>query len=165
MPKGKQVIALDSIVGDDEKDTSLLRKMALTAEQYIQSFEWCEHLKEGFLTDGYGGIIAMFLFRADIKKLGPDRWIWVFVGDLPSAYLEMEEYKSPYEALRRYIEGIDEWMEAARSGLPLGGLIPVEARADPDTLTALAGRSDTLRQHILPHISRNEFHSGSRLLQ
>jgi hypothetical protein len=30
-----------SIVGDDEEDTTLLRKMSESARQYISSFSWC----------------------------------------------------------------------------------------------------------------------------
>lgn len=166
MSKPKQVIPLDSIVGDDEKDTLLLRGMAAEAERYIRSFAWCLTLKEGFFADGFGGVVAIFLFRADIAKLGEDQWTWIFVGDVPPTYLEMDhDYRSPHDALNRYIEGIEEWVTAARSGQSLRGLIPIDAPTDPDTIDALAGRAHTLRQQILPHISRSGFHSGSQLSQ
>jgi hypothetical protein len=161
MSKREQVIALDSIVGDDETDTRLLREMADEAERYIRSFAWCLQLKEGFFTDGFGGVVAIFLFRTDIAKLGKDQWTWVFVGDIPSAYLEMDnDFGSPQDALKRYIEGIEEWIIAARSGRSLHELIPIDVPTDLDTADALAGRADTLRRQILPHISNSRFYAG-----
>lgn len=162
MSGAKPLIEPNSIIGDDETDTRLLRAMAGEAESYILSFEWCLELREGFFADGFGGIVGIFLFRADIAKLGNDRWVWVFVGDVPYAYLEMDQsYRSPQDALGRYIKGISEWIEAVRAGGRLDGLIPIEAKTDSDALEALASKADTLRQHILPHISASEFHFGS----
>jgi hypothetical protein len=106
MSKAKQVIPLDSIVGDDEKDTLLLRGMANEAERYIRSFAWCLTLKEGFFADGFGGIVAIFLFRADIAKLGEDQWTWIFVGDIPPAYLEMDhDYRRPPRCAKSLYRG------------------------------------------------------------
>jgi hypothetical protein len=150
-----KVISEEQVRGDDEGDTALLLAMAEQAEQYIQSFTWCTALKKGIYADGIGGVIALFLFRVDIKKLGDDQWTWVFVGDIPSAYLEMEDYKSPYDALERYIEGLEEWIAATRSGLPLNDLIPIKVPNDPALIESLALRTATLRENILPHISRD----------
>jgi hypothetical protein len=150
-----KVISQEQVQGGDEEDTALLLGMAEKAEQYIESFSWCTALKEGLYVDGFGGIIALFLFRADIKKLGDDQWVWIFVGDIPSAYLEFEDYKSPYDALERYLDGLEEWIAAARSGLPLHNLIPIKVPNDPTLIESLALRTATIREHILPHITRN----------
>jgi hypothetical protein len=161
MSRDGQVIALDAIFGDDETDTRLLQEMAEEAERYICSFGWCLKLKEGFFAGGFGGIVAIFLFRADIAKLGENRWTWIFVGDVPRAYLEMDnENRTPHDALLRYIEGIEEWINAVRSNRPLHELIPIEASTDPGTLDDLTSRAKTLREHILPYISRSLFHTG-----
>jgi hypothetical protein len=150
-----KVISKEQVRGDAEEDTALLLAMAEEAEQYIQSFDWCTALKEGLYADGIGGVIALFLFRADIKKLGDDQWIWVFVGDIPSVYLEADDFKSPYDALERYIEGVEEWIAASRSGLPLNDLIPIKVPNDPTVIESLAARAKALRENILPHISRD----------
>jgi hypothetical protein len=166
MSESKLVIAADSIVGDDETDTLLLRKMAEEAERYVRSFAWCLQVKEGFWADGIGGVVAIFLFRVDISKIGGDRWTWVFIGDLPSAYLEMDpDYRSPRDALARYIEGVEEWISAARSDLSLSALIPIESPTDTHTLNALSKRADTLREQILPHISGSKFYPSRQSSQ
>jgi hypothetical protein len=72
-----KVIPLEQIQGDDDEDTFLLVAMAKEAERYVQSFPWCATLKEGIYADGIGGVIALFVFRADIKKLGDNQWICV----------------------------------------------------------------------------------------
>jgi hypothetical protein len=163
MLESGSVFSLDTIIGDDDTDTSLLREMAQEAARYIHSFEWCAQLKEGFFADGVGGIIGIFLFRADIAKLGNDRWIWVFVGDIPSAYLEVDdEYRSPQDALTRYLEGLTEWIAAHETGLSVDGLIPIICPSDPASLKDLAMRIETMRLNILPFISKSEFNSKAQ---
>jgi hypothetical protein len=163
MLDSESVIALDAIVGDDDTDTLLLRKMARDAERYVRSFEWCAKLHEGFLADGFGGVLAIFLFRADIAKLGKNKWIWVFIGDVPSAYLEVDyEYRSPQNGLTRYIEGIMQWIAAHENGQSVDGLIPIVSPSDPASLKGLATRAETLRLNVLPFISKSKFNPNMR---
>ncbi len=65
--KGEQVAAdlvpVGSMVGDDEHDTVLLRKMADDAERYISSFPWCGAVFESYFGGGVGGIFAVFFFH------------------------------------------------------------------------------------------------------
>jgi hypothetical protein len=57
--KGKEVslglVPSGSIVGDDEEDTVLLRKMFDGAKQYISSFSWCDAVLDSYFGGGVGG--------------------------------------------------------------------------------------------------------------
>ncbi len=141
------------VLGGDELNTALLRKMALEAESYITSFVWCERLIKGKFVDGYGGIFALFLFRADIKELGKGAWIWVLVGDLPKAYLEAKDFPAPLLAAKRYIAGVREWMSAVQNGQSTSDLIPIDCRRDTESLAQLEMRLHTLEELVIPQLS------------
>jgi len=99
--------------GEDDEDDELLREMAIKADRYIRSFAWCLEVHQGYFAGGIGGILALFLFSLTIRKVENRGWVWVFVGDFPSCYLEFEGFGSPRAALIRFIEGLEEWTSAS----------------------------------------------------
>jgi len=139
--------------GEDALDDKLLQEMADKAITYVRSFEWCLDIHETYFGDGFGGIFALFLFRVSIRGTETPEWIWVFVGDLPSCYLEVAGYPSPRKALLRYIEGVEDWIathedeRASRDDLP-----PIDVPRGAEILEILAGRIETLRTLVLPHM-------------
>src|SRR5205085_1864805 len=88
------VVAVELMTGDDDGDTALLRRMSQDAEAYLRSFSWCKEVLGSFFGGGVGGIFAVFLFN--IRPARPDvgSWIWIIVGDIPSAYLPLEDATS-----------------------------------------------------------------------
>lgn len=93
------VVPIDRIFGDDEQDVRLLRLMAAEAQEYIQNFSWCKSIREAYFGDGCGGVVALFFFRIEPSKPDVDEWLWVVVGDVPPAYLVIDESKTPSQAL------------------------------------------------------------------
>ncbi|WP_156993486.1 hypothetical protein [Terriglobus sp. TAA 43] len=147
-----KVIEESTIVGDDEVDTVLLRDMAQRAESFLQAFKWCRNLTEGKFVDGYGGIFALFLFRADIDKIGEGVDLWVFIGDVPTAYLEAKDFPVARDAAKRYLDGVREWVVAVRNNTPLNELIPIAHAKDSQSLDELERKLDTLVSLVLPQI-------------
>src|SRR5882757_9396327 len=130
----KLVLAGD-IVGDDEQDTILLRKMSEDAKQYISSFRWCETILSSYFGGGVGGIFAVFFFHIRPSHSDVAPWIWIVVGDIPSAYLPVTDCESPAEVLRSYLRGMNRWVELARkgqNGTPDQGVPPVRVPATPE---------------------------------
>jgi hypothetical protein len=73
--------------------------MARRAAEFLIWFDSCVSIVDTYFGDGIGAIVAEILpARADV-----DEWIWVVVGDLPSAYFDVENIQSPHEALDEYI--------------------------------------------------------------
>jgi hypothetical protein len=77
----------ERIVGDDAEETGLLQQMLQKATDYLKSFRWCPPIEQIYLGCGVGGVVAVFLFHFRERIQGTDEWLWVVVGDLPSAYL------------------------------------------------------------------------------
>jgi hypothetical protein len=154
-PPVHTAVPLAEMQGEDEEDTLLLKGMADLATRYVRSYTWCVELKEGYFGDGIGGVVGIFLLRVAIKGCERDQWIWVFMGEIPSAYLAVGRFTNPRAALEKYIEGLEEWAEAAERGRPLKDLIPIELPPTPEIISKVRKTSASLRETILPSI-RND---------
>lgn len=152
----KGVVPIAQIFGGDEEDTRLLRAMASEAQEYIQSFSWCKSIREAYFGDGYGGIVALFFFRIEPSKADVDEWLWVVVGDLPSAYLVIDVSKTPSQALEGYIDEMSKWVKLAKQGRSSKKVIPVNAPATPAYAEALEGRLKFLREVFVPQFQMAE---------
>ena len=141
-----QPVAL--MTGDDEEDTTLLRQMARNAETYLRSFSWCGDVLGAYFGGGVGGIFAVFLFNIRPARAEIAAWIWAVVGDIPSAYLPLEDAKSAAEVFKKYIWGMSNWVTLARQGLtgrPEEGVPPVNVPPTPEWADKLEQRLHTLR--------------------
>ena len=152
-PPVRSVVPFADIHGDDEEDTISLREMAEMATRYVRSYPWCVELKDGYFGDGVGGVVGIFLFRVAIKGFHDDQWIWVFMGDVPSAYMLVDSYTNPHAALSRYIEGLEEWIGKAERGQTSPDLIPIEVSPTAENMAMIQSRIASLRESILPNIS------------
>ena len=130
--------------------------MASKAHRYISNFAWCRSVREVYFGDGYGGIVAVFFFHIEPSRPEVDEWLWVVVGDLPSAYLVTDNCKTPSQSLERYIDVMSEWVELAKEGRSSEDVIPVNAPATPESAKMLEGRLTVLREKIVPAFRLNE---------
>ncbi len=144
------IIPLNLMKGDDAEDSRLLRIMADGAENYLRSFKWCKGIREAFFGDGYGGIVAVFLFRIDRGSSDVDEWLWVVFGDVPPAYLVTDECKTPSEALTGYIGEMSKWVALAKEGRSSSDVIPVYVPSTPENADDLAKRLTILREIVVP---------------
>lgn len=151
-----------SIVGGDEEDTALLRKMSDDSRQYISSFSWCEAIHDYYFGGGVGGIFAVFFFHIRSSRADVDPWIWIVVGDIPSAYLPLSDCESPAEVFRTYINAMSRWVGYARRGQPEApvpeDVPPVDVPATPEWAERLNQRLHGLTLAVKPFF---EEESGS----
>lgn len=146
----KGVIPLAQMIGEDDEDTKLLRVMASGAENYLRCFPWCNGIRHAYYGDGYGGIVAVFLFHIEPSQASVDEWLWVVFGDVPPAYLVTDSCKDPSQALEVYIREISKWVQLARDGRSSKDVIPVYVPATPQNAADVERRVKFLREFILP---------------
>jgi hypothetical protein len=99
------------------------------ARQFLLAHSWCHAIRALSLRKWIEGIFA--LFYAEIEpdpKSGADEAVWVVVGDLPPAYLDVLSVPTAREALEAYIALLEEWVEAVRAGEPIDELMPIYHR-------------------------------------
>lgn len=145
-----EVVPLSRMKGDSRRDTSLLRAMYKEARDYTESFSWCRGVKGAYFGLGVGGVVAVFLFRIEPNKSNIDEWLWVVVGDLPSAYLVTDVSPTPAAALQTYVREMKKWVRAARSRRSVKELIPVNVPATRSWANRLRRRLEFLERDIVP---------------
>ncbi len=146
----KGVVPIDQMTGDDPEDRRLLKVMSSGAENYLRSFSWCKNIREAYFGDGYGGIVAVFLFHIEPARENVDEWLWVVFGDVPPAYLVTDSCKCPSQALEGYVEEMSKWVELAKVGLSSDDVIPVLVPATPENAADLEKRINLLSTVIVP---------------
>src|SRR5882757_7232829 len=154
-----ELVPAVNIVGDDEQDTVLLRKMSEDAKHYISSFPWCETILNSYFGGGVGGIFAVFFFHIRAGHSNVDPWIWVVVGDIPSACLPVTDCESPAGVFRSYVRGMSRWVELARmgqTGPPEQGVPPVNVSATPEWAERLNRKLDGLTVAVRPFFEDEE---------
>jgi hypothetical protein len=154
-----ELVPAGDIVGVDEEDTALPRKMVGDANRYISSFSWCEAILDSYFGGGVGGIFAVFFVRIRPARAGVDPWIWAVVGDIPYAFLPISDCASAAEVFRTYIRGMTKWIELARkgqTGTPEEGVPPVNVPATPEWAETLSVRLHTLILVVKPFFESEE---------
>jgi hypothetical protein len=146
-----KVVPSSQLAGDSEQDTMLLQKMLIEAETYLSSFEWCGDIEESYFGIGVGGVVAVFLFKIRTTRDEVDDWIWVIGGDLPPAYISIENAPNPACALDGYIKAMAEWVEAVKSGKPVSLLMPMNVPSTTDWANELQTRLEYLDREILSY--------------
>ncbi len=156
VPPVTGVVPLDQIVGGDSEDTRLLKSMAGDAEKYLASFSWCRSIESCYFGYGIGKILSIFLFRITPAMSGYDPWLWVVVGDIPSAYLVTEECLTPSQALTAYLHEMMRWVKLAEKGRESRDVIPVNVPATPKWARELGARLEFIRVNLLPYFKEAE---------
>jgi hypothetical protein len=150
------VVPIEQMFGEDEEELRLLREMAAEAHTFLSSFSWCEEIREAYFGDGFGKIVAVFFFRIEPSRPEVDEWLWVVVGDLPSAFLVTDDCNAPSEALDGYIYEMSKWVKLAKRGRTSKQVIPVNVPATPEYANMLEGRLKFLEDVIVPAFRINE---------
>jgi len=148
----KRMQPVDSIEGDSIDDTKLLRKMATEACEFMREQEWCERIDHQYLAYGVGGVVAIFLFQITPRFEDVDSCLWVIVGDIPPAYIVVDDNPTVADALDGFCSEMEAWVEAAEAGESVEDLIPVNAPPTPANVEQLKCRLGFLRSQILPLI-------------
>jgi hypothetical protein len=143
-----KLTTLDSMQGDSTQDTQLLKQMFQEASAFLHQFDWCLDISKAFFGFGIGGVVAVFLFNIKPSADEVDSWLWVIVGDLPPAYIVLDQSPTPEAALRNYVEEMRLWIEAVRTGGDLQACIPVNIDPTIEHAASLESRLRFLNDRI-----------------
>ena len=142
------VISIEEMRGEDQADTVLLHADYEKARAYLLNHKWCFGLGEVYFGKGIGGIVSIFLVELDPVPTGIDQWLWVVVGDLPSAYFVVDQCPNPTEALKWYIAERRRWVELAFEGKTSPDVMPVDVPASQYYAEMLESRLNILEKLI-----------------
>jgi len=149
----RNVVRAERIAGEDEEDTELLKEMLEEAKNYVLSFSWCESILGSYFAGGVGKIFAIFLFNISPARPEVDSWMWIVVGDVPPAYLPLEDCRTSREVFDTYIAGMKRWVELVREGreaAPEDRVPPVNIPANREWAESLDGRLRSFTELLQP---------------
>ena len=149
----RNVVRAERIAGDDDEDTALLQQMLEEARNYILSFSWCESILGSYFAGGVGKVFAIFLFNISPARPDVDKWMWIVVGDIPPAYIPLEDCRTSREVFDTYIDGMKRWVQLAREGreaAPEDGVPHVNVPATREWAESLDGRLRSLTKLVQP---------------
>ena len=126
-----------------------LKSMYEEAHAFLQSHSWCGDIGEADLGLGIPGIVAVFLIGFKPSKLEVDSKLWVIVGDLPPAYIVLDDSPTPIRALENYVYEMQKWIIAVREGKELSEVIPVNAEPSTENARLLEKRLRFIEKEIL----------------
>lgn len=147
---------IDGIYHKEPEELRLLRLMAQDAQDYLKSFSWCRGIREGYYGGGYGGVVAVFLFRINPAAPEVDEWLWVVVGDLPPAYLVTDVSKTPSQALASYVREMSKWIELIKRGRRSDDVIAVNMEATWENAAGLEEKLGIISGAIVPAFEATE---------
>jgi hypothetical protein len=146
-PDMKRLISWSKCLEFQQADREEMIGMYNRAFNFLSNRIWYDSLHESYMGMFHPGIVAVFLFRIVPKDF--DEWIWVVVGDLPTAYIVGDDCPNPAAALDGYIGEMEEWIKAVEKGQSVEDLIPVNAPPTLNNAKALKSRMNFLDERIL----------------
>lgn len=141
-----ELVTPEKLTGDS---ATSIRQLLGEARDFLQFYKWCKEIREEYVGIFIDGVIGVFLFRITPSSIDVDEWIWVIVGDVPPAYLTCDQCPNPASALDGYIGAMREWVDAAKGGKSVAGLIPVDVPATPANAEMLSKRLTFLNDRVL----------------
>ena len=133
----------------DEDEQALVRDET-EALGFLSSFAWCPPVDDLSYAGGVPGIVSVFRVRfiEPIQGATDDK-LWIVVGDLPSAYLVVEEGDTAKDVVREYCDLMEDWVLAVRAKADLANVFPVRAEPTEEMASMLSTRIALLRREVI----------------
>jgi hypothetical protein len=143
------VEAWDDFLREYPEDRETAKAMYRRARRFLESFAWCGGIEEAYVGILQSDIVGVFLFKIRPAEPEVDEWLWVVVGDLPSAYLVGDDNPNPALALQGYIHEMSRWVDAVEKGQPVDDLIPTRVDVTPKYAEMLKIRLGIIEGYLM----------------
>jgi hypothetical protein len=116
-------------IKDHKKEVKYLDEvssLSIEAQRYLMSFQWCKKIINGWLAKDWGYMLCIFYFEIEpAKNSEADNFVWIVVGDIPSAYIDIESAKDELEVLKVYTFLMNEWIRNVKQGKSVEDCFPI----------------------------------------
>jgi hypothetical protein len=145
------LILPEDICEDDPAERKLLRQRAYEARTFMTRFRWCRSIRKLWFAGGFSHV-SVFLCELDNNANAADGQLWVVVGDLPPAYLVVDDSPNVKAALLSYVYEMRQWVDAAKKGSAVHEFFPVNVDATPENARLLEARLDFIEKEYVPSL-------------
>jgi predicted adenine nucleotide alpha hydrolase (AANH) superfamily ATPase len=127
--------------------------LKVQAEDYLKAFKWCKKIKNGWLVKEWGYILCIFYFEIEpaVDSVA-DSFVWIIVGDLPPAYIDIESASNAYEALTSYLSLMQDWVDNVNQGKSVEECFPIKVEPTDEYAEMLGARMNILKEDYLPQL-------------
>ena len=133
----------------DQISNSEVAELAQRASAFLLSHPWCRSVTSVHLGWAIAGVVGVFQLKLVPARADIDDTLWVVVGDLPPAYLVLDQSPSWREALENYVYEMRRWVSAVRKGEHLTDIIPVNVEPTLSWANELDGRLSFISDRLL----------------
>lgn len=132
---------------DDVEDREGLRSLVDAARAFLGDQPWVISVSDLWWGIGVPPKVGVFLARMEADE-DADEYLWTVVGDLPSAYLVVDDLSNPLEALDAYCGYMEEWVTAVRAGDSLDDVMPTGSEPTKEDAVLLEVRVRLIRRWL-----------------
>ena len=132
---------------DDVEDREGLRALVDTARSFLGDQRWVISVSDLWWGTGVLPKVGVFLARIEADE-DADEFLWTVVGDLPSAYLVVDDLSNPLEALEAHCDYMEEWVTAVCTGDGLVDVMPTGSDPTKENAVLLEARVRLIRRWV-----------------
>lgn len=141
----------EDIHEDDAQERKLLRERADEARAFVARFKWCRSIRKLWFAGGFSHV-AVFLCEIENTASPADDQLWLVVGDVPPAYLVVDDNPSVKAALLSYVYEMRRWVDAVKKRRSVRECIPVNVAPELDNAVQLESRLDFIEKEYVPSL-------------
>lgn len=128
-------------------------KLVEEARFYLSSYKWCREIKRQWLALNCENLLTVFLFEIIPNSQNADDYVWVVVGDLPSAYIDIESARDKKQVVKTYTEIMGDWVHVVKKSGNIEDCYPLNVPPTKEYAEMLSIRIKLIRENILPSLT------------
>ncbi len=144
----QNMVLVEDVIKLQPEDFEFI-ELAKEAESFLKGHKWCKEVEKQWLAASWENLLAVFFFKIVPNSVDADEHVWVVVGDLPPAYIDIESAGNLTEAIQVYTEIMDDWVQHVKKGESIADCYPINVPPEKEYAEMLATRLNLIREHIL----------------
>lgn len=142
------MILVQDVIKSKEEDVEFIA-LAEEANSFLKSHKWCESIKKQWLVAEWENLLIVFFFEIIPDSTDTDDRVWVIVGDLPPAYIDIQSATNETEAIQVYTEIMDDWVQCVKNRQSTEDCYPINVPPENKYAEMLDTRLQLIRKYIL----------------
>lgn len=117
-------------------------------------------IKDGWLAENFGYILNIYYFKIlPDNKSCFDEYVWIIVGDISPAYIDIVSAKNTYEALDTYISIMQDWVDNVACGKSVEDCYPINVPPKKEYAKMLDSRLKSLKMDFIPIMKKKKLYN------
>ncbi len=144
---------INNLINSKLEFKSEVINLASEATTYLKNFKWCKEIINGWLSSEFGYIFCVFYFEIIPEESSKaDKYIWIIVGDIPPAYIDIISAPTIQEAIICYCAIMEDWVNAVNDGNSVEECYPINVPATIEYADMLKTRIELIKNDLLPNL-------------